>query len=82
MLRSVYRLCGFSVHALDGPIGAVDECLFDDRLWTVRHLVANIGGWLTGELVLIPSAALRMVDGEARALGVALTQAHHCRCAA
>jgi hypothetical protein len=74
------RLCGFSVHALDGAIGAVDECLFDDRLWTIRYLVANIGGWLTGQLVLIPSAALRTIDGVGQALGVALTQAQVADC--
>lgn len=65
---------GFSIRAIDGSSGVVDECLFDDRQWTMRYAVANIGGWLMNERVLLAVPVLRVLDREARALEVALTQ--------
>src|SRR4030095_2189582 len=73
MLRSVSAIRGFTIHATDGDMGAVDEFLFDDEQWTIRYLVVNTGGWLTGRLVLISPIALRTVDWKARTLDIALT---------
>ena len=44
MLRSVRGMRGFTMHATDGDMGAVGECLFDDAQWTIRYLVVNTGG--------------------------------------
>jgi hypothetical protein len=74
MLQSVNLTCGFSIRAIDGAVGAVDEFLFDDRLWTTRYIVGSIGGWISGQLVLIPGGTLLALDRKARALEVALTQ--------
>jgi hypothetical protein len=80
MLWSVQRMRGFSIRAIDGPSGVVDECLFDDRQWTARYTVANIGGWLLSELVLLPVTALGALDQEARILkvGLARQQVREC----
>jgi hypothetical protein len=43
MLRSVTHLQGFSLRALDGEIGKVDEFYFDDETWAIRYLVVNTG---------------------------------------
>jgi hypothetical protein len=74
MLWSVKRMRGFSICASDGGCGVLDECLFDDRQWIIRYAVANIGGWLMNERVLLPAAMLNAPDREARALKVALTR--------
>lgn len=74
MLHCVNHTYGFSIRALDGPIGEVHEFLFDDRLWTLRYLVAQLGGWLDGRFVLIPAGMLLGLDSAARAIAVALTQ--------
>jgi hypothetical protein len=74
MLHCVNHTYGFSIRALDGPIGEVHELLFDDRLWTLRYLVAQLGGWLDGRFVLIPAGMLLGLDSPARAIEVALTQ--------
>jgi hypothetical protein len=74
MLWSVKRMRGFSICASDGGCGVLDECLFDDRQWTVRYAVANIGGWLMNEHVLLAVSVLRVLDQEARVLEVMLTQ--------
>ena len=74
MLRSVSGMRGFTIHATDGDIGSVDEFLFDDEQWTVRYLVVNTGGWLTGRLVLVSPIAFRSVDWDRETFDVALTR--------
>lgn len=75
MLRSVKDLQGYTIQATDGEIGKVKEFLFDDQSWTIRYMVADTGGWLTGRLVLISPQALRGSDWEDQALPVSLTRA-------
>src|SRR5437867_13162431 len=72
-LRSMNELRGYAIHATDSEIGAVDQFLFNDEQWTIRYLVVNTGGWLTGRLVLISPIALGTVDWKARTLDIALT---------
>jgi len=74
MLRSTNDLRGYTLRATDGEIGTVDDFLFDDEQWTIRYMVANTGGWLTGRLVLISPIVLGDADWEAKALAVALTR--------
>jgi hypothetical protein len=65
---------GFTMHATDGDLGAVDEFLFDDEQWAIRYLVVNTGGWLTGRLVLVSPIACRAVDWDQQRFDVALTR--------
>ena len=58
MLNKARTLSGYKLDSLDGEFGEVEEFLFDDRHWTIRYLVANTGGWLTGRQVLISPYAL------------------------
>jgi hypothetical protein len=74
MLRSTNDLRGYTLRATDGEIGKVDDFLFDDEQWTIRYMVANTGGWLTGRLVLISPIVLGNVDWEAKTLAVKLTR--------
>ena len=74
MLRSVSGMHGFTIHATDGDMGSVDEFLFDDEQWTIRYLVVNTGGWLTGRLVLVSPMAFRAVAWDRETFDVALTR--------
>jgi hypothetical protein len=74
MLWNVRSARGFSIRAVDGALGTVNQFLFDDRQWTIRYLVANIGGYALSRLVLIPTSALGTLDWQARALDSTLTQ--------
>lgn len=74
MLRSVKDLRDYKVHATDGDIGGVDDLLFDDEQWTVRYMVLNTGGWLTGRLVLVSPLAVRNVRWEDSHIDVGLTR--------
>lgn len=58
MLNKAKTLKGYKLDSLDGEFGEVKEFYFDDRHWTIRYLVANTGGWLTGRQVLISPYAL------------------------
>jgi hypothetical protein len=74
MIRSVSELKGYTIEASDGDIGEVLQFYFDDEKWTIRYLVADTGGWLTGRRVLISPAALGRVDWNSRKLHVNMTK--------
>ena len=73
MLRSLKHLQGFTLHALDGEIGAVRECYFDDRTWTIRYLIVKTG-WLFGREVLISPRSLDAVNEQEQSIATNLTR--------
>lgn len=74
MLRSVTDLTGYSIHAIDGGIGKVEDCLFDDDKWTIRYFIVHTGGWLLGRNVLISPIAVKEIAWEGRYINVNLTR--------
>ena len=74
MLYNLSTLEDFSLGALDGEIGSVEDFYFDDQAWTIRYLVAGTGNWLSGRTVLISPAALRKVNFDDNRIEVKLTQ--------
>jgi hypothetical protein len=52
-------LTGFSVEALDGGIGKVDEATNDI---TGSYIVVDTGPWIFGKKVLLPAGVIRDVD--------------------
>jgi hypothetical protein len=67
-------LRGYTLRATDGEIGKVDDFYFDEVHWTVRYLVADTGGWLTGRKVLISPAALKEPDWRSKSFPVSLNR--------
>lgn len=74
MLRTLSEPEGYKLIALDGDIGHCHDFLFDDIRWTLRYMVADTGGWLTGRKVLISPAHLESPDWETRHFPVRLTR--------
>ncbi len=74
MLRNVNDLYGFSVAAVDGSIGEIRDCYFDDQAWTIRFFVVETGTWLGGRKVLISPIALHGLDWEGKAMSTSLTR--------
>ena len=74
MLRQAQAFKSFKLRALDGDIGKAKEFYFDDKHWTVRYLVADTGGWLTGRRVLISPYALDPANEAELVLPVNLTK--------
>ena len=66
MLRSMNALNGFTIGARDGDIGRIEAFYFDDLSFTIRHLVVDTGGWLSGRKVLISPRALGPIDWNGR----------------
>ena len=75
MQRPVSKLMGYTIEASDGPIGTVNDFLFDDATWKVRWLVVDTGHWLTGRKVLIHPSAMGAVDDGRQRIPVQLTKA-------
>jgi uncharacterized protein YrrD len=74
MLNNAKTLNGYKLNALDGELGKVKEFYFDDKYWTIRYLVADTGGWLTGRQVLISPYELVAVNKEAEYIAIDLTK--------
>lgn len=74
MLRQAKEFKSFKLRARDGDIGKAREFYFDDHHWTVRYLVADAGGWLTGRQVLISPYALDPANEVELVLPVNLTK--------
>lgn len=75
MLKSMKELQGCAVHATDGDIGHVADCLFDDDRWAARYLVVDTGGWLSGRQVLLSPFSITSVDWAGKRLNADLTRA-------
>jgi hypothetical protein len=65
---------GFSIEATDGAIGSVSDFLFEDTSWTVRWLVVDTGGWLSGRKVLLTPGQAVKADSAGRRFHVSLTK--------
>lgn len=74
MLRKLSGLHGHSIGASDGDIGRIVDFYFDDESWTVRHVVVDTGGWLSGRQVLVSPMSFRSVDWEHDRVAVNLTK--------
>jgi len=74
MLRSLNEIRGYVLQAEDGEIGRCKDFLFDDRFWTIRHMVADTGKWLPGRKTLISPIALKKPDWNSSRFPVLMTK--------
>jgi len=69
MLRRLRDLENWTIEGVGGDeVGTVENFYVDDLRWTVRYIVANTGGWLTGRQVLISPMSVRGVDEDRQQL--------------
>jgi hypothetical protein len=74
MLRSVTDLEKYTIGAVDGTIGRVKDCYFDDEAWVIRYLVVQTGAWLVGREVLISPFSVGDPDETEKVLPVSITK--------
>jgi hypothetical protein len=61
-LHSVVELKGYTVHALDGDIGHVENVLADDSNWEIRYLIIATRNWWPGKIVQLAPYAVKGID--------------------
>jgi hypothetical protein len=64
-------LTGFSVEAIDGSIGKVDEASNETG---ASYIVVDTGPWIFGKKVMLPAAVVRDVDLDAQTIFVNRTK--------
>jgi hypothetical protein len=64
-------ISGFSVEAMDGEIGSIDEATYDAG---GSFLVVDTGPWIFGRKVLLPAGVLTRVDHDDRRVFVNRTK--------
>jgi hypothetical protein len=74
MFHRTVKVRGFHLHAVDGPIGHVDDLLFDERDWTIRYLVIDTSNWVGGKFVLVSTTVVTAVDSVEQRIDVSLTR--------
>ena len=74
MLRSLNELRGYVLQAEDGEIGRCKDFLFDDRFWTIRHMVADTGKWLPKRKILISPLVMNTPDWASSRFPVRMTK--------
>lgn len=52
-LRSAREMRGYTIQAIDGSIGHVDDFIVEDDIWGVRYLVIDTSNWRLGKKVLV-----------------------------
>lgn len=65
-------MIGFSVEALDGSAGEVVGAPVDER---ADYLVIDIGKWIFGKQVVVPTSLIKAVDLDSHAVYVNRTKA-------
>jgi hypothetical protein len=73
MLWNASALNDYPIKATDGQLGTVAGLMYDPSDWSIRWLVVDTGGWLSGRRALLPVAALGQPDPELHHLPVSLT---------
>lgn len=64
-------LSGYSVEALDGSIGKVDEATYDVGL---IYIIVDTGPWILGKKVMLPTRVVHRVDEDGEKVWVNRTK--------
>ena len=74
MLREVSELGGYSLRAMDGDVGTLEDVFFSDRDWRIRYLVVDTGPWLRSRRVLVSPLSVTEVRREEKSIIAQLTR--------
>jgi hypothetical protein len=71
-LRSMREVLGYSIHAVDGEAGTIEDFIVEDTLWGVHHLVVALKR-MSGRSVLLSPEAVRSISWRGKAAWVNLS---------
>ncbi|OQP55785.1 PRC-barrel domain-containing protein [Niastella populi] len=63
-LRSIEKVTGYDIKAIDGPVGEVEDFIVDDGNWKIRYLVVDTGNWFPGKKVIISPNWINEINWE------------------
>lgn len=69
-LRSFKELTGYSIEAIDGDIGHVENFVVCDETWNVRYLVVDTSNWWVGKHVLVSPEWIEYISFEDKVVRV------------
>ena len=72
-LRSMQEVAGYSISALGGKIGHVEDFILDDEGWVLRYLVIDTRNWLPGKRVLVSPEWVREILWRERTVSLELS---------
>ena len=75
MLHPLKPILGYTVQATDKPAGKVNDLLFDDVTWNIRHVVVGDPGGIGIQPASVDPANVAGVDNGASRMNMKLTQA-------
>lgn len=52
-LRSIEKVIGYDVKAIDGTIGKIKDFIVDDTNWNIDFIVVETGNWFSEKNVII-----------------------------
>jgi uncharacterized protein YrrD len=80
MLRRINEIIGYTFFAKENDVGKCKDLLFDDQRWTVRHMVADTGGWLVGQKVLVSPVMVQKTDWQMQSIFLDITREQLEKC--
>lgn len=73
-LRSANAVSGYTLHAVDGEIGHVDDFFINDTDWSVAYIVVDTHKWLPGRKVIISPQWVNRIRWDKSTIDVDLTR--------
>jgi hypothetical protein len=73
-LQSIKEVKKYSIEAVDGAIGHVEDFVVEDDTWTLRYTVVDTKKWLPGRTVLVATSWINKISWKDSAVSVALTK--------
>jgi uncharacterized protein YrrD len=74
-LRSTRAVTGYTIQAVDGEIGHVDDFIIDDATWEIRYLIVDTGNWWPGKRILISPRWIKHISWSEATVSVNLSLA-------
>ncbi len=63
-LRSLKEIRGYQIRTDDEQVGDVHDLIANDDGWTIEHLIADTGTWLSGRKVVLETSGVKDVNWE------------------
>ncbi|MEO8764286.1 MAG: PRC-barrel domain-containing protein [Ginsengibacter sp.] len=74
-LRSTHKVTGYTIHAIDGKIGDVEDFIVDDNSWKLDYLVVDTGHLFPGKKVLISPKLVREIEWDISEVKINVSEA-------